>query len=119
VNKQQISSQYFISHPNNEISQTAIDLLHTPFEFSPGWERREIFLNTQKAPELNFTEDSRSALLRFKLNKVKKVWKKNQERLKDLKSDDDFTKITKILKVQKKLSTMIEELAKELGTVVL
>lgn len=119
INKKGITTQYFVSHENKEISKTAIDLLHTPFEYSPGWERKEIFLNTQKMPDLNFTPDSRSALLRFKLNKIKKLWEKNQERLKDLKAENDFSKITKILKVQKKLAEMRDELASELGTVVL
>ncbi len=119
VKKNKFSPKYFISHKNEKISALAVDLLHSPFEFSPGWAERDIFLTTQKMPEDNFSKDSLSAILRFKLKKVIKMCEKNQERLKELKSGSDYQKIVKIMKVQKKLTSMRDELAEQLGTVVL
>lgn len=119
VKKNEISPKYFISHQDENISSLAVDLLHSPFQFSEGWAEREIFLTTQKMPDLNFTNDSMSALLRFKLKKVIRMCEKNQNRLKELKSDSDYKKIIRIMKVQKKLQDMRDELAKQLGTIVL
>ena len=119
VAKQQLSPQYFIGHQDHELSALAVDLLHSPHEYSPGWEARGLYLHSQKMPEDNFTKDSMSALLRFKLKKVMHLWEKNQAQLKDLKSGEDASKIMRLLKVQTKLNEMRNELAKELGTVVL
>ena len=119
VNKQQLSPQYFIGHSDHDLSALAVDLLHSPYEYSPGWEARGLYLHSQKMPDDNFTKDSMSALLRFKLRKVMRMWERNQAQLKDLKSDSDASKIMRLLKVQTKLNEMRNELAKELGTVVL
>ncbi|RMG79457.1 MAG: DNA primase [Bacteroidetes bacterium] len=119
LKKQKVTAKYFIAHPNHEISAAAIDLLHSPFEYSPGWEKHEIYLNTQKMPELNFKMDSQSALFRFKLQKVIRLCEKNQEKLKTLQAEKEFDKMVKILKVQQRLHEIRNELADSLGTVVL
>ena len=119
VSGQGVSPQYFIAHPDHKISTLAIDLLHSPYDYSPGWEERGLPLHSQKMPELNFMEDSKSALLRFKLKKVMRLWEKNQQQLKDLRPGTDDAKIMRLLKVQSKLNNLRNELAKALGTVVL
>jgi DNA primase len=117
--KSDLSPQYFISHSDHKLSALAVDLLHSPYEYSDGWEKRELYMHSQKMPDENFTKDSMSALLRFKLKKVMKLSEKNQQKLKGLSPNDDITQIMRLLKVQTKLNEMRNELADELGTVIL
>jgi DNA primase len=118
VEKKLVSAQHFIGHPDESISEMAVELMHSPYEYSPGWEERDLYLTTQKMPEENFNSDSISALLRFKLNKVIRLCEKNQERLKSISAGDDAVQLMRLLKVQAKLNEMRNELAKRLGTVV-
>jgi DNA primase len=119
-NKQPVSTQYFLNHKEPEISALAIDLVHSPYEFSPNWKAFwDIELTTQPSPDQNFLKDSISALHRFKLKKVIRMCEKNQERLKELKADGDDAKMMKLLKMQQKLLAMRDDLAKKLNTVVL
>lgn len=118
VNEQTISPQYFISHEDKAISELAVDLLYSPYDYSPGWEERDLYLSSQKMPDENFTRDSVSALMQFKLRKIIRLCEKNQQRLKEVQSDADATQMMRLLKVQAKLNEMRNELAKQLGTVV-
>ncbi len=119
-NKQPVSTQYFLNHNDPQIAALAIDLVHSPYEFSPNWkEFWDIELTTQPSPDQNFLKDSISALHRFKLKKVIRMCEKNQERLKELKAGGDDAKMMKLLKMQQKLLAMRDELAKKLNTVVL
>ncbi len=120
MDKKPLNPSHFINHKDLEISSLAIDLLQSPYDYSPGWEDRyDIYLTTQKMPELNFTQDSLSALLRFKLRKIIRMCGKNQQRLKELKSEKDASKMLRIIRVQAKLIEIRDELARQLGTVVL
>lgn len=119
VEKEPLSPQFFIGHENPEISELAVDLLHSPYEYSPGWEARDLYLTTQKMPEENFASDTISALMRFKLNKVIRLCEKNQQRLKEAQAAADDSQLIRLLKVQAKLNEMRGDLAKKLGTVVL
>ena len=117
LDKLPISTQMFVQHADPNIRKLAIDLLQTPWEYSPGWEERwELYLTTQKKPEINFPSDSVQALLRFKLAKVKHLCEQNQERI---KAEKDTEKVLHLLKVQKRLLEMRNHLAEELRTVVL
>jgi DNA primase len=119
VGEEKISPQYFIGHSDPNISELAVDLLHLPWEYSPGWEERDLYLTSQKMPEQNFTKDSVSALMQFKLRKIIRLCEKNQERLKEMKDSGDMAQMMRLLKVQTRLNDMRNELAKQLGTVVL
>ncbi|MEL7021473.1 MAG: DNA primase, partial [Bacteroidota bacterium] len=78
LNKQSIEEKFFLTHQDEEISQTAINLVSTRYSYSENWaERYEIYLTTQKMPELNFTKDSINALKWFKLRKVMKMFEVN------------------------------------------
>lgn len=113
--KKGIDSKFFLNHSDEKIRNLAYDLMQDPFEYSPGWEAKEIYLNTQKEPELNFVRDSISACLLLKLRKVKKLQEKNQARLKDAQEN---AKIMRILKVQQRLNEIERELADQTGSVV-
>jgi DNA primase len=119
-NKNPITTQHFTGHQDKEISKFSIDLIHSPFEFSPNWKVFwDIDLRTQPAPDENFLKDSIYALHRFKLKKIIKMCEKNQDRLKEFNDEGDTAKMMKLLKMQQRLLSMRDELAKKLNTVVL
>ncbi|MEY3369025.1 MAG: hypothetical protein RI973_2180, partial [Bacteroidota bacterium] len=119
VKKQAVSPDYFIGHPDTVISSLAVDLLQSPWEYSPGWEARDFRLSTQKMPEDNFDRDSVQSLLHFKLRKVVRMYEKNQQKLKEVGSGDDGNDLQLLLQVQLRLLEMRNALARELGIVVL
>lgn len=114
------TSKHFTSHSDRKISQLAVDLVSSPFQLSENWEKKwEIYLRTQKYPDENFIQDSRQALLRFKLKKVMRSCIENQENIDKYNSEGDYDKVVTYLKVQKKLVDLRNGIATELGTVVL
>ncbi len=119
VEGNQVSPQYFIGHVDDEISSIAVDLLHQPWEYSPGWEKKGLFLHTQKMPDDNVINDADSALHRFLLNRVIMLCEKNQERIKNAVAQGQEEELLKLLKVQSKLLEHRNALAQRLKTVVL
>jgi DNA primase len=112
--------RHFTSHRDRKISQLAVDLLSSPYQLSENWEKKwEIYLQTQKAPDENFVRDSHQALLRFKLKKVIRSCDDNQQFIEQYTKEGNSEKIILHLKVQKKLIELRNEIAQELGTVVL
>lgn len=118
ADEQPLSPQLFIGHEDTAISKLAVDVLYSPWDYSPGWEERDLYLKTQKMPELNFSKDSESSLMRFKLNKLKLLCEKNQDQIKELEAGGDISEMMSLLKVQAKLLRVKNELAQKLGTVV-
>lgn len=117
---EEVSSSYFVQHPDPEVSRLAVDLISSPYEYSENWEKRwEIFLQTQKKPENNFPKDGEQALKRFKLRKIMRMCEENQKRIEELSKGEDAAQLMTHLKVQQKLLEMRNSLADELGTVVL
>jgi DNA primase len=112
-------SSYFINHSDEKISFTVIGMLTDPYEYSSNWnERWGITLQTQKMPEDNFIEDTRQAVLRYKLEKLILMTRENKAAINNYQSDGDNEKIVLHLKIQQKLKTQIGELAEKLGTIV-
>lgn len=109
----EINPQYFISHTDPNICEIAIDLIQPPHEYSPGWEERDMYLNTQKMPDLNFVKDSVEALRVFKLKKVIRIIEKNQEKLKEVQQSGDMEAMMKLMKVHSKLLKIREQLSGE------
>lgn len=110
---------FFINHSDPEISKTAIDLVSEPYTYSENWEKKwDIFLQTQKKPDENFMSDSKQGLLRFKLKKIIRKCKENQELIQQYTEQELHNKVILHLKVQQKLNEMRNNLASELGTVV-
>ncbi|MCB0553372.1 MAG: DNA primase [Phaeodactylibacter sp.] len=115
---EEVSTAYFLNHPDPEIRELAINLVTSPYEYSENWAKRwEIFLTTQKMPDDNFINDSTQSLKRFKLRKFDKMIRQNAEKIKTLfeqKSDEYLL----YLKLDQKLKAVRNQLAEELGTVV-
>ncbi len=118
VSKKPITDKTFVQHEDEEIQTFTINCFSPVYgELSPGWEERGVILNTQKAPELNFTRDSVEGLQRFKLKKVIRMCSQNQERMKEL-GKDDVEQLMTLLRVQMKLNEMRDALAEKTNTVV-
>lgn len=119
VEEKPLTPQFYIGHPDEEIAQLALDLSTSKDELSENWEKRwGVTLQTQPKPEENFTRDSVLSLKRFKLAKVVRMAKKNQDELKAASESGDVEKQMTLIKMQMKLDGMRNELAKELNTVV-
>ncbi len=118
--KKEITPGHFTNHQNAEIQQIAIDVLHSPFEYSPNWEEiHNMPLRNQTMPEENFANDGMQALQRFKLKKVIKMCELNQGRIQTAMNEKDEDQIMKLLKVQKHLLEMRNVIAKSLNTVII
>ncbi len=119
IDEKPLHPQFFTSHPDEDVAQLALDLSTSPDEYSENWEKKwGITLQTQAAPDENFTLDSLQSLQRFKLKKLIKMAKKNQEELKLAFKDGDVEKQITLIKMQQKLDGMRNELAKKWNTVV-
>ncbi|MCP4439766.1 MAG: DNA primase [Aureispira sp.] len=115
-----ITTDYFIRHQDPKIAKLAVHVIATPYEYSEGWEKMNVYLNTQKMPELNHIADAKSGVIRFKLKKIERLINKNHAELKQLQDQKgDYNKVIKLMKVHKKLVELRTELATEFNTVVL
>ncbi len=112
-----LSQQYFMNHQDEKIRNMAFGLMTSPFDYSHNWdEKLEMPMQSQKKPEENFANDTLQSVNRFKLKKVLKIMKANQEKLKTV---SDGTEMIKIIKVQQKLTNIKMELAAFFGSVVI
>lgn len=107
---------YFMNHRDDAIRDMAINLMSSPYTYA-NWESKEVELQTQKQPELNFVRDSYQAILRFKLRKVKKIMDQLSNQIKTMNSENEDFIIN--LKVLKKLQEERNHMAAELHTVIL
>ena len=77
-----LSTDYFLRHDNPALCRLAVDFCMEPYVYSPGWERLNVYLTSQKMPEHNFVPDAQQALQRFKLKKIEALMRKSQAELK-------------------------------------
>lgn len=117
---QSVNFQYFIQHPDESYRNLAVDLTASPHDYSPNWQERwNLPLQFQKMPEDNFTNDTEQALKRFLLKRLTRLCDKNQEVIKKISQSDNIEQLIIAMKAQQKLMETRNELAKELGVVVL
>lgn len=117
---QSVNFQYFIQHPDESYRNLAVDLTASPHDYSPNWQERwNLPLQFQKMPEDNFTKDTEQALKMFLLKRLTRLCDKNQEEIKKLSSGDNMEQLIIAMKAQQKLMETRNELAKEIGVVVL
>ncbi len=120
VQGQLVGQAFFMSHEDKAVRDLAIDLLTSPWEYSPNWESKWNYpLQNQKMPDLNFDADVRYALDRFKFRKLLKMCDVNLARIKAASDSGDMEALTRFLKIHQKLNETRNELARRVGTVVL
>jgi hypothetical protein len=87
---------------------------------SPNWEALGFPLQNQPVPDLNFDTDMRQALDRFKLRKLNKLCNTvNPVRIKTASDAGDMEEVMRLMRIQEKLKSTRNELAKKTGTIVL
>lgn len=106
--------QYFLNHPEKEISDFTIRLLYSPYEISPNWESMHDIAVTDK--KFMFRQDIRNSMSRFKMKRLLKMIDDCQRQAKQAKDEEE---IDKYLRKLHKYQDVKKELAKDLGTVVL
>ncbi len=113
----EISAQYFINHPDTDVRQLASTVLTSPYEFSENWElKHEVFLN-QRKPEDNYFKDAEAAVKRLKLRKIGRIIADNHAKMKVI-NQGDVEQLLPLIKLDQKLKAMRNQLAGELGMVV-
>ena len=118
---EKITSNYFTHHADPGVAKVAVDLVASmdQYQFSEGWEKLNVFLNTQELPEINHVADAQSGILRFKLKKIERLIDKNHKELKTVQNSKEVTDMMILLKVHQRLVEIRADLAKQLNTVVL
>ncbi len=119
---QAIDTDFFINHPDNNIQQLAVQIIleAEQYNYSPNWEKYNVYLTSQEMPEQNHLRDAYYGVARFKLKKIERLAKKNQQELKELQDNrGSMEDMMILLATQQKLNAMRNDLAKLLNTVVL
>jgi DNA primase len=113
-NTKSFESNLLINSPEPEITIFAAELLKDEYTLSENWEKKhQIFI---KNKEMNFEADVKSSIHKFKTKKLQKLQLDNLKKLKDAPSVEEQVQIQF---VQNQLNTMLAELAKVSGTVVI
>ncbi len=113
------SLAYFKQHETKEIRELAININTSPHEFSENWEKKWDVILNQAAPDENFIKDSSHGLKRFRLRKLSKLCSENISKVKDLAAANKEEEMLLHLRLQQRLQGLRNDLAKDLGTVVL
>lgn len=118
-NRSQLNTNFFLQHPDPEISRLAVDLVSEPYEYSENWEKKwDIFLRMQKMPDENYHPDSTQALKKFIGRKLDRRLQKLKALIDEAVLRKDEEQIIKLFQVNQRLLTMRNEIAVELGMVV-
>ncbi len=109
---------YFLHHPDPILATLAIDLIILPYEYSHGWEKKQVFMQFEIDRLLEFVYP---ALHGYKAKKIERMIADNQKRLKEIKSaNEDIEEITNCLTQQKKLQEIRRRIqGKELGRAII
>lgn len=114
-----VNASFFVNHTDEKIRKLAVSMMSSPFEYSENWAKRwDIYLQSQKMPEENFHHDALISIRRFRLRKLDRMIKKNTEKIKE-SFEEGNEEYLLYMKVDRKLKDLRNELAKQLGTVVL
>lgn len=114
-----VTPAYFISHADDHVRQLALDVIHSPYEYSENWEKKwDILLQSQKKPEENFEKDCEDVLLRFKYQKINQMIERNAAFIKEVSNSGDHAQLEEKLLLQMELSSLKDTIAKQLGLVV-
>ena len=105
--------QDFTNHPDQAISQFAIDVYSIKYEISPNWVNHKIFTNTE---EMQLTIGVVRSLIAFKLSKIRVLRMAKQE---EIKLEKSFDKQFSMMEEEKALKDIELKLAAEVGRIIL
>lgn len=110
----------FLNHEDSHVRNFTSGMMTSPYEYSHNWEEKfNRPLETQLMPEKNFKLDSEQSVKRFKLSKFNKLCHMNKETIKKAEQAGDMVLLMKHLKIQQRLESMRNSLAKELNLVII
>ena len=121
MNSQPVEQGYFLQHESKEVRDLAVDILadSTRYYYSPVWEEKGLPLQNQPLPEFNFDRDTREGVDRFKFNKLDKLCKTiNPNRIKAAEEAGDWETHERLMRIQMKIQSVRNTLAKRLGQVI-
>jgi len=120
IDRQPVGQEYFLHHSDPEIVKLAVNLISSPYEFSENWALKwEIFLS-QAHPDNNQRLDAENLIKRFKLRKIKRFKDRNADKMKTLlTANGPEAEIEDCMRLHLRLKEIENQLARELGTVVL
>ncbi len=117
---QQSDTRSYLDHMDTDIQKTALDLFASPFEYSHNWEDRwGLNLQTQAHPDKNGYKDALQAIMRFKLRKISRQCRENQQKIEELSRTGDVEQLLTLIKVHQRLLEHRRLLTEELRTVIL
>lgn len=96
--------QYFVNHPDKNLSVTVIDLLSSPYELSKNWSKKHIEVHTE---EEKLKEAVDSAILAFKAIRVEQMIAENIRSLKQTSEEEEVISFLTQLKSLKEISNLI------------
>jgi DNA primase len=94
----------FLTHPDQEIQRTAIDLVFTPHELSPNWEKNNIFVPTEEQKKQGTIT---TALYAFKSKKIEKMLREIQHKMASVSTPEEASALQKEYIELKKTSNYI------------
>lgn len=109
-----LTSDYFTNHPDQKLSRLVIDLISDNYELSKNWEKKHNIHVPDKMT--NYKKEVKSAILRFKLGKIRRMTDENNSKVKTAK---DEKTIEELQRTGVKLLQWKKQLAKELNTVII
>ena len=115
---EEYSALYFKEHETEEIRTLAINLFISPYEYSENWEKHDIILN-QKLPDQNYDNDIAQGVKYFRRRKLGGLCQEVKKEIKKLEGKDDEQELILHLKLLQRLQKLRNDIAKDLGTVVL
>ncbi|PSR05471.1 MAG: DNA primase [Bacteroidetes bacterium SW_11_45_7] len=107
---------FFLNHDDPNISQSAIDLLHSPYEISEYWEKWHDIPTTE--PYYKYKQDALFAVERLKLKHLRQEIIANQQKIKQAEDEQDNHQVTSLLQYQQALLKEQKTVCNILGTVV-
>ena len=105
--------EYFLHHPNANISSLAIDLSLAPYELSRNWEKNNIFTEPEQD---RLKESVICALHAFKAKKVEKLIEDTQKKIRKAATDQE---IVTLLEEQARYKEISRKINNELGRIII
>lgn len=116
-----IPENHWFNHDDKDIRDLYISFTSTPYYYSHMWEERwQIHLYSQPMPDDNFKEDAIQAIMRFRMKKLNKLIKKNQEKLKEIEqAGATGAELIALLKADIFYKDLRNEVARKMNTVII
>lgn len=108
--------KYFINHPSQALSATAINLITSPYELSKNWENVAHIGVNDETQKLKTTVEN--SILSFKAKKIEQLIADNQQEIKDMESSGQTDDLLILIKKQQELKGISKSINLQLGRIV-